>query len=196
MLGVVRMRGEAHGYQVRQDLQLWAADRWANVKPGSIYHALRKLAADDLLQEVATQDSDIGPERVVYRITEHGEGEFFFLLHKAISDTETGPAMFNAALPFITTLDRGNLIFLLRNRIQQTAAAAGQTRLLLNQSIAPMEGGQGKPAHVREMFTYWLVTVEAELTWLKDFVTRLEAGEYALADDGADAFGNPPAQPS
>nr|WP_225954575.1 PadR family transcriptional regulator [Kibdelosporangium phytohabitans] len=192
VLGVVRMRGEAHGYQVRQDLQLWAADRWANIKPGSIYHALRKLAADGLLQEVATQDSDIGPERVVYRITGHGEGEFFFLLHKAISDTEAGVAMFNSALPFFTTLDRGNLVFLLRNRIQQTKAAAEQTRLLLDQSIAPAEGGPGKPAHVREMFTYWLVTVEAQLTWLQDLVSRLEAGEYTLADDRPDAFGSPP----
>lgn len=186
------MRGEAHGYQVRQDLQLWAADRWANTKPGSIYHALRKLAADGLLDEVATEDSGLGPERVVYRITQHGEGEFFYLLHKAISDTESGAAMFNAALPFITTLDRGNLVFLLRNRIQQTTATAEQTRLLLDQGIAPSDGERGKPPHIREMFTYWLVSVNAELAWLKDLVHRLEAGEYTLADDSPTAFGAPP----
>nr|CEL19227.1 Transcriptional regulator, PadR family [Kibdelosporangium sp. MJ126-NF4]CTQ94973.1 Transcriptional regulator, PadR family [Kibdelosporangium sp. MJ126-NF4] len=192
VLGVVRMRGEAHGYQVRQDLLMWAADRWANTKPGSIYHALKKLAADNLLEEVATQETGLGPERVLYRITQQGEGEFFFLLNKAISDTETGAAMFNAALPFITTLDRGSLIFLLRNRIQQVSATAEHTRLLLDQGIAPAHGEPGKPPHVREMFTYWLVSVEAELGWLRDLVGRLEAGEYTLADDDANAFGNPP----
>jgi DNA-binding PadR family transcriptional regulator len=177
---------------VRNDLEYWGAHEWSNAKPGSIYHALKKLAADDLLAEVATQDSDVGPDRVVYRITRHGEGEFFFLLHKAISDTETGVAMFNAALPFITTLDRDNLVFLLRNRIQQTSATADHTRLLLDQGIAPADGERGKPRHIREMFTYWLVTMDAQLAWLKDLVSRLESGEYTLADDRPDAFGNPP----
>jgi hypothetical protein len=100
--------------------------------------------------------------------------------------------MFNAALPFITTLDRGNLTFLLKNRIQQTRAAAESTQLLIDNTVAPLDGQIGKPPHVREMFTYWLVTVEAELTWLKDLVARLEAGEYTLADDSPAAFGNPP----
>ncbi|MFC0114534.1 PadR family transcriptional regulator [Kibdelosporangium aridum] len=192
VLGAVRMRGEAHGYQVRQDLLLWAADQWANVKPGSIYHALKKLAADGLLEEVSTEESELGPDRVVYRITPQGEGEFFFLLNKGIAETETGPAMFNAALPFITTLERGNLIFLLKSRIQQTKAGADSTRLLIDNTIAPIEGQLGKPPHVREMFTYWLVTIEAELNWLQDLVTRIEAGEYTFTGESPDAFGNPP----
>ncbi|CAM4156829.1 PadR family transcriptional regulator [Kibdelosporangium persicum] len=192
VLGAVRTRGEAHGYQVRQDLLLWAADQWANVKPGSIYHALKKLAADHLLEEVTTQESELGPDRVVYRITQQGEGEFFFLLNKALSDPETGPAMFNAALPFITTLDRGNLIFLLKSRIQHTKAGADSTRLLIDNTVAPENGQPGKPPHVREMFTYWLVTIQAEVRWLEDLVARLEAGEYVFADDSPAAFGNPP----
>ena len=40
VLGVVRMFGRAHGYQVRRELLTWSADEWANVQPGSIYHAL------------------------------------------------------------------------------------------------------------------------------------------------------------
>jgi DNA-binding PadR family transcriptional regulator len=191
VLGVVRMRGEAHGYQVRQDLQLWAADRWANTKPGSIYHALRKLAVEDLVEAVSTA-TGLGPEKVVYRITPAGEGEFFFLLNKAISDVDSGPAMFNAALPFITTLDRRNLIFLLRTRVQQVRTAAGNTQLMIDATVAEKDGEWGKPPHIREMFQYWVATSDAEVAWLNDFIARLEAGEYTLADDDQASFGSPP----
>jgi DNA-binding PadR family transcriptional regulator len=191
VLGVVRMRGQAHGYQVRQDLQLWAADRWANTKPGSIYHALKKLAAENLLEAVEAS-SDLGPDRIVYRITEQGEGEFFFLLNEAISDADAGPAMFNASLPFVTTLERGNLLFLLKTRLQQVQATAGQTQLLIDSTLAPSEGELGKPPHIREMFQYWFATTEAEAAWLKDFIGRVQAGEYTFAGEDAHAFGTPP----
>lgn len=192
VLGVVRMRGEAHGYQVRQDLLSWAADRWANVKPGSIYHALKKMTADSLLEAVQTEESDLGPDRVVYRITDHGEGEFFFLLNKALSDVSAGPAMFNAALPFITTLDRKTLQYLLTNRLQQVQAVVDNTRLMIDSTIAPSADEPGKPPHISEMFEYWAVTSEAEITWLKDLIKRLETGTYKFAGEGPRVFGVPP----
>ncbi|WP_170166607.1 PadR family transcriptional regulator [Lentzea atacamensis] len=49
VLGVVKLVGEAHGYVVRRELKSWSADSWANVQPGSIYHALKSLAKDGLL---------------------------------------------------------------------------------------------------------------------------------------------------
>jgi DNA-binding PadR family transcriptional regulator len=188
------MHGEAHGYQVRQDLRMWAAERWANVKPGSIYHALKKMAADSLLETVHTEESDLGPDRVVYRITEHGEGEFFYLLNKGISDAEGGPAMFNAALTFITALDRGTLTYLLKTRIQQLQSAVDSTELMIGNMIAAADGERGKPPHVKELFTRWAVISSAEATWLRDLVARLEAGEYNLAGEHPHAFGTPPAR--
>lgn len=187
------MRGEADGYQVRQDLAMWAADRWANVKPGSIYHALKKLAADGLLEAVQTEESPQGPDRVVYRITDAGVGDFFYLLNSALSEVETGQTMFNAALPFITTLDRNTLLFLLRSRIRQVEGQMA-TSEFLHESTMIADGPDeiGKPAHVREMFRYWSASLVGVLEWLRDLVERIEAGEYVLADDSPKAFGMPP----
>src|SRR5918994_17644 len=53
VLGIVHLSGGAHGYQVRSELQSWGAESWAKIKPGSIYHALKKAAADGLLTEHA-----------------------------------------------------------------------------------------------------------------------------------------------
>ncbi len=52
VLGVVRKHGKAHGYQVRRELLTWSADKWANVAPGSIYHALKQMAKEGLLERV------------------------------------------------------------------------------------------------------------------------------------------------
>ena len=45
------------------------ADKWANVQPGSIYHALRKLAEEGLLREVATEQVGARPARTTYEMT-------------------------------------------------------------------------------------------------------------------------------
>src|SRR5690348_15398410 len=55
ILGIVQWMQPVHGYDVRRELLSWSADKWANVQPGSIYHGLRKLAEEDLLREVATE---------------------------------------------------------------------------------------------------------------------------------------------
>ncbi|MEV4310705.1 PadR family transcriptional regulator [Actinocrispum sp. NPDC049592] len=192
VLGVVRMRGEAHGYQVRQDLLMWAADRWANVKQGSIYHALKKLTAEELLEEVHTEESGLGPDRVVYRITPQGEGDFFYLMSKGLGEGDSGPAMFNAALPFITALERKTVLFLLKSRIRQAEGQMATTQHLMDTTIAEKPGDIGKPAHIREMFRYWNASVEGVVEWLRDLVKRLEDGEYEFADENPAAFGAPP----
>ncbi|WP_425570628.1 PadR family transcriptional regulator [Nonomuraea rosea] len=61
-------------YQVRSELQSWRAEIWAKIKPGSIYHALKKAAADGLLTEHA-EPGNSGPERVLYRATARGRDE-------------------------------------------------------------------------------------------------------------------------
>jgi hypothetical protein len=187
------MHGSAHGYQVRQTLLSWAADKWANVKPGSIYHALKKMAADGLLEPVQAGESDLGPDRVVYRITPRGEGDFFYLMNDSLGHIERGPSMLNAALPFITTLDRATLLFLLKARIQQTQGQAETTRYLMDHTVASNYEELGKPPHISEMFRYWYATTNGELQWLRELVDRVEAGEYEFADENPAAFGSPPA---
>ena len=64
VLGVVRTRGEAHGYAVHQELMSWRVDTWTAVKPPSIYHAVKQLEREGLLSGSGRQDSPRGPARV------------------------------------------------------------------------------------------------------------------------------------
>src|ERR1044072_5074802 len=90
VLGVVRMYGRAHGYQVRRELLTWSADKWANVAPGAVYHALQRRAKETLLEEVHEAETAVdetgearGPDRTAYQRTPDGETEFQLLLAKS-----------------------------------------------------------------------------------------------------------------
>ena len=82
ILGLVQWMQPVHGYDVKRELESWQADEWANIAPGSIYHALRKLAEESLLEEVATEQVGTRPARTTYRITQRGELEFEELLRR------------------------------------------------------------------------------------------------------------------
>ena len=90
VLGIVHLSGGAHGYQVRSELQNWRAEIWAKIKPGSIYHALKKAAADGLLTEHA-EPGNSGPERVLYRVTARGRDEIVELVATVCGAPMTPP---------------------------------------------------------------------------------------------------------
>ncbi|MEV6243267.1 PadR family transcriptional regulator [Lentzea sp. NPDC051838] len=177
VLGVVKLVGEAHGYVVRRELKSWSADKWANVQPGSIYHALKTLAKDGLLEPVGVAESEEGPARTTYRITEAGERELQDLLGNALADATAAPDVLSAGVAMINLVPRKQAIVFLKNRL---AGLEGQ--------LAPTKHGitsmpeMGKPQHVSELFRLWLVHLEGQVRWTQELIERLEAGEYALKD--------------
>jgi DNA-binding PadR family transcriptional regulator len=191
VLGVVRMYGRAHGYQVRRELLTWSADKWANVAPGSIYHALKKMAKEKLLEEVTTDaDSETrGPDRTAYQLTPDGETEFRVLLAKSLSegdDTAQGAYRLAAATTFLPALSRSDAISLLQHRMTYLRGQRTNIAALVEQAT-----GWGHPAHMTELYRLWLASAEGTLRWLENLVSRLEAGEYVMADDPGTAFGEP-----
>ncbi|GAB3487180.1 PadR family transcriptional regulator [Amycolatopsis cihanbeyliensis] len=186
VLGVVRMYGKAHGYQVRRELQTWSADKWANIQPGSIYHALKKMTTEGLLEQVETEQGGSGPERVAYRITETGEAEFQILIAQALARPSATGFELPAALVLLTTQPRQRLIGLLKQQLIRLEGDEESSRLLLEEGTS-----WGHPAHVTELYRLWQRTAEARASWLRELIERLRAGEYVLADDSDHAFGEP-----
>ena len=101
-----RVSDEAHQYsvsctspaarmatQVRYELQSWGVESWAKIKPGSIYHALKKAAADGLPHRTRRAGNS-GPERVLYRATARGRDEIVELVRDGLRRTHD-PAMLN-----------------------------------------------------------------------------------------------------
>lgn len=188
VLGVVRMFGKAHGYQVRRELLSWSADKWAHVAPGSIYHALKKMASERLLEEVETDEEAKGPGRTAYRLTADGEHEYQQLLGSMMADASDDQSVgaLSAAVSFLPTLTRARAVSLLRHRVTQLEGQRANALDILENGV-----DWGQPAHVTELYRLWAVQTGGELEWARDLVARLEAGEYAMSGEEGNVFGTP-----
>ena len=180
VLGAVRQHGRAHGYQVRGDLEYWGAHEWSNAKPGSIYHALKQMARQGLLQahEVAPSTAG-GPPRTEYEITESGTEEYFRLLREALTEYDQKTDMKSAAIGFMVDLPRAETVALLKERIRRIE----QWRAAVTEHYVP-EGGTGQLGHIGEIMNLWLHTADAEAAWTRGLIGRIEGGAHTFAGEG------------
>lgn len=170
VLGVVRGYGRAHGYRVGSDLMSWGTGEWANVKWGSIYHALRTLTKDGLLL-----DHDEIPGRTDYELTERGEVEFMRLLRDALRRPEHRPDLIGAGLALMPALPRDEAVRLLRERLATCEEQRDKARAQID--------GWAEPAHVRELFGLWEHHAAGGAEWTRGVIDRLEAGDYPMAGE-------------
>ena len=62
-----------HGHQLRQLAELEHLDMWTDISVGALYGAIKRLAAEDLIEEARVEREGAYPERQVWRITEAGD---------------------------------------------------------------------------------------------------------------------------
>jgi DNA-binding PadR family transcriptional regulator len=178
ILGLVKWMQPVHGYDVRRELLSWQADEWANVAPGSIYHALKKLTEEGLLAEVATEQVGARPARTTYRITPKGDAEFEELLRKYWWEYEQPLDSFQAAAAFLPAMPRDEAIAALRNRARMLRANADRLRAAIDSDWMR----SAKPAHVGWMLERSMLLMEAEIPWCERIVAQIESGVSYLSD--------------
>jgi DNA-binding PadR family transcriptional regulator len=182
VLGDVRLRGRAHGYQVRNDLEFWGAHEWSTAKPGSIYHALKQLAKQDLLlaHDIAPSTAG-GPPRTEYEITAAGEAEFFRMLRHALTATREKQELLTSAIGFLVDLPRGEAIDLLTQRV--AALEGWRDEVTANWStVGAIPEEQG---HIGEIMKLWVHTADSDAAWARELIGRLENGAFVMAGEGA-----------
>ncbi len=167
VLGVVRGYGSAHGYLVGTDLVAWGADEWANVKWGSIYHALKQLTKEGCLAETL-----VPPARTDYQLTDKGEVEYLRLLRDSVKQPDVRPDMLGAGLALLPSLTREEAIGLLKQRLE---ALEGK-----RDSAHDLRESWGRPPHVKELFGLWEHTAASGVAWTLGLIGRLEAGDYPM----------------
>lgn len=175
ILGLVRWTQPVHGYDVRRELLSWNADEWANVAPGSIYHALKRLTEEEMLREVATEQVGARPARTKYEITEKGEGYFQDLIREYWWEVKPAPDPFFAALSLLPALPEREAAAALRNRARTLRGMAQSTATAAAEGLL-----KNTPPHVAEMFSLVVARAETEAAWCDRVADRVEAGELSL----------------
>jgi DNA-binding PadR family transcriptional regulator len=176
VLGVVRTRGEAHGYAIHRELTSWRVDTWTAVKPPSIYHAVKQLDKEGFLQSSDKRDSPRGPARVAYRLTPAGEGEFDRLLQAALTSPDIEE--FGAGIAFMRCLPRRRVEELLREQLAITYAIDGELEAMKSTWPNP-----GEPPHAQHLLDLWRGSFAANATWTTAMLARIDGGEFRFADD-------------
>lgn len=180
ILGLVKWMQPVHGYDVRRELLSWNADKWANVQPGSIYHALRKMTEEGLLREVTTEQVGARPARTTYAITETGADEFETLLRDLWWGLCQPIDPFAAAFSFLPAMPRDEAVAALRNRARLLVANVESARAAVGSAWI-----RQKPANVTWMFELWIARGEAEAAWCERIADLIDAGMSYLPDEVA-----------
>ncbi|AEQ50648.1 PadR family transcriptional regulator [Pelagibacterium halotolerans] len=189
VLAFVRAHKRAHGYRVGQELMAWNADKWANTKTGSIYHALRQLAKEGLLEEIDVPASETTPGRTDYSITGEGDAEFYRMMEQALTVPQPRPDMLCAGLVLMSALPRQSVLALLRTRLATLAAQKSEVDQAT--SNASFSGADALPPHVEALLSFWTHNTECNHDWIAGLIVKIEAGAYVFADDDPMAFGTP-----
>lgn len=177
VLGLVRTLGRAHGYRVGRELMAWDADKWANTKTGSIYHALRQLAKEGYLKAIPEGDVQDGA-RTDYEITEKGEKEFFALMQRALAEPRPRPDPLYAGFAFMSALPRETVLALLRKRLD----ALRPTR---TETTGAEEEASVAPPNSDLLTAYQASMADAQTRWLECEIAQIENGKYLFFGENA-----------
>jgi DNA-binding PadR family transcriptional regulator len=126
VLGALARHGAMYGHQIRRDARMDRADLWSDVRPGSLYGALHRLAAEGLIEAVRTEQSGNLPARTVYAITAEGQRELRALRAEALQETGLRPDPVDLALVMSDDLEAGVLRGYVEDRIRVLTAHAAQ----------------------------------------------------------------------
>src|SRR5579863_8218251 len=127
-----------HPYQMRSLLRLRHKDEILALKRGSLYHAIGRLARDELIAAKSTERDGRRPERTTYAITAAGRKQFTRVLRQIIAVPRRESSEFMAAMSFLVHLAPADALPRLEER----------SRLLANEIAQRRAGLAAASAHV------------------------------------------------
>lgn len=154
------------GYELQQTLQVSQTDKWAGILPGSIYHALKKLHQEGLVELEAVEQTG-NRSRTSYRITDRGQEEAVRLAGEGLREKSVVfPTTLYTALSFLHLVPR-----------QAIRTALQEQRQGLEADYAAMRQGQEMKEEVMKLSREALLVFEniyAQYELQLEFLGKLE----------------------
>ncbi len=106
ILGALEDRGPMHGHQLRLLAEEEHVGLWTDITVGGLYGAIKRLAAEDLIEEIRVERPGAYPERQVWAITDGGRETLGGLRLRGLREIVIKPDPFDLAM---TRLDPDHL---------------------------------------------------------------------------------------
>jgi DNA-binding PadR family transcriptional regulator len=156
-----------HGHQIRRMAQTDRAELWTDIKAGSLYGVLHRMAAEGIVEEVRSEQEGNRPERTVYAITEAGLEEFAVHRDTALRDTRVRPDPVDLALQNTQDMTEEALRSVLEDRRQALVAQLDSWKHL-QEAAAPYIAGLETI-----IIRHTEVRLRAELEWHDELLKQL-----------------------
>lgn len=167
-----------HPYEMFQTLLARKEDRFAKLRPGSLYHTVDRLCSRKLLRVSDVHRDGNRPERTVYAITDTGRDALGNALTSMLRTPAVEYPALYLALAEAHTLGKDDVVALLDERLAVTRADRAEIHTVMSEALE-----QGHP----EMFLLdagcRLAVLDAQITWLEHLRTRLASGELMWLDE-------------
>jgi DNA-binding PadR family transcriptional regulator len=167
VLGTLAAAGPLHGHQIRQQAQTDRTEMWADVKPGSLYGALKRLAAEGLIREVRTERQGNRPERTVYEITETGRAALAALRDDALERITSSHDPFDLALALSRDLPDEYLERIVTARVSALRARESSLRLRVEDADPYVNEAE------RMVLLHLVERAAAEVRWHEELLVRM-----------------------
>ncbi len=113
VLGLLAEYGPMSGYEIQQAMQSSQTDKWAGVFPASIYHALKKMEQENLVQ-LDTIEQTGNRSKAIYSITAQGRDDYKQLLIESFMQSSVVfPTTLYTALTFFKSAPISDIILAL-----------------------------------------------------------------------------------
>lgn len=161
-----------HPYDVYQVMMHRREDMIVKIRPGSLYHAIGKLAESQYIEEVGTDRDGNRPERTTYRITPAGG----HVLRSAIAERLANPRkeypIFPLAVAGAHHLPKEDVL----QHFSHRRAVLGRDLEEVADIYRHVIDDRGKPARYVLDVDLMIHQMRAEISWLDSTITALEGG--------------------
>ena len=167
ILGSLDERGPMHGHALRLLAEEEHVDEWAEVSPGAIYGAIKRLAAEGLIQTARVERDGNYPERQVYAITDAGIRSLFQIRRHALDTIVYRSDPFDLAMARLGVDDLDSLQETLETRLaryREREAAEATTIERIGTYLTLTE---------KHVMRHDLHRAQAEIAWLEELLAAL-----------------------
>ena len=175
ILGALARGGPMHGHQIRRNAQTDRTELWTDIKVGSLYAALNRMAAEGAIEAVRTERAGNMPARTVYAITNEGQEELSALRDAILRDTRLRPDPVDLALHNSQGMTPEELLAAITDRKAAMETELASSRHLLDMASPYLTGVELLG------FQHRLIRLEAEIAWhdqlLRELPKLLEQGK-------------------
>lgn len=161
-----------HPYEMYQLLMARHEDRLVKVRPGTLYHAVGRLAERGLVETTGTDREGNRPERTTYRITPAGREAFTERLRDMLAEPANEYPTFPLAVAEAYNLPPDVVLELLDHRL-----------LLLQDQVELLQKGEAAVLEKDVARKYWIdleyqqTMLRSEMGWIRSLQDQLRSGK-------------------